>query len=82
MRRIIRITWDGFADDLSSGEAIREKLNQMDSENVSAESFQPKLSTRLTTERFVGDLLVAFETLSFMIKGYFPNPNSFSSTAD
>lgn len=32
LRRIIRITWDGFADDLSYSEAIREKLNQMDSE--------------------------------------------------
>lgn len=72
---------EGFADDWSYGAAMREKLNQTQG-NVSAKPFQPRLATRLTTERFVGDLLLTLQSLSFMIKGYFPNPNSFSSTAD
>lgn len=82
-RRIIRVRWKGFSADLSYGAAIREKLNQTDSEKFISKILPAQaVHTRLTTERSVGNLLVTFESLSFMIKGCFPNPNSFSSTAD
>lgn len=46
LRRLIRIMWKRFSDDCGYGAAITESHIKQIEKNITAKSFQPKLTTR------------------------------------